>query len=437
MRNWRGVVAAVALIAGACDRAASTLTQPSGPPTPGLPSPELTVRVDSRGSAVAIVGISEVTFDARGTPGDKLRYELQFGDGASATTALATHVYAATGTFTTTLTVIDAADRRSSTSAMVIVKTVTGTWFYSDYNERSRRAEVHRVAIEAQDGDTVRGLYSTPDRPDTTIAGTLRADRSIRLVAADQSITLEGLVSDDVESDWSLTARGSRIDSQTVPFRYAAGPASGPAPTARLSVRFDPAQTFFTRPVLGVTEIAFDASGSNGDQLSFVIEYGDGEFTRDPVARHAAVESGALIARATVTDRAGRFAVATQSFGPVGCLCARITDYCCGYEHWTNSIQNRVAGRIESRNLQIAPPNGLTFTGRYWHPEGWWSSFSGKLDGHGGIEFRLDDGTISFTGSVYFVQVYAIARVPFFRLTVSGGSADGMTLEFHWVPEFA
>src|SRR6185436_9755669 len=105
-------VVACGLLIGACDHAA-TLTQPSGTPgVTGPANPQLAVRIDSRGSAVAIGGVSEVTFDARATPGDKLRYEIQFGDGGSATTALATHVYAASGTFTTTLTVIDAADRR-------------------------------------------------------------------------------------------------------------------------------------------------------------------------------------------------------------------------------------------------------------------------------------------------------------------------------------
>ena len=153
------VLVGCALLVAACDHAATTLTQPSGPASnPGLPSPQLTVHVDSHGSSVAIVGVSEVTFDSRSTPGDKLRYEIQFGDGASATTPIATHVYATTGTFRATLTVTDAADRRSSTSATVTVKAVTGTWFYSDYNEGSRRAEAHRITLTAQDGGKLRGV---------------------------------------------------------------------------------------------------------------------------------------------------------------------------------------------------------------------------------------------------------------------------------------
>jgi len=132
MTFWRSVVVGCALLFAGCANAPQAPTQPSNPSTPGFPTPQLTVRVDSHNSAAAIVGVSEVTFDARGTPGDKLWYEIQFGDGASAATALATHVYATPGTFTSTLTVIDAADRRSSTSATVVVKAVTGTWFYSD-----------------------------------------------------------------------------------------------------------------------------------------------------------------------------------------------------------------------------------------------------------------------------------------------------------------
>ena len=438
LKHSVAVLVGCALLVAACDHAVTTLTQPSGPASnPGLPSPQLTVRVDSRGSAVAIVGVSEVSFDARGTPGDKLRYEIQFGDGASATTPLAMHVYTTTGTFTATLTVTDSADRRSSTSATVTVKAVTGAWFYSDYNEGSRRAEAHRITLTSQDGASLRGVYSAIEEPDRVITGTVTADRNVYLEVADQGVRFDGLVPGDITSDLSLTVGGSRIGGQTLMFRRAPGEATGPAPSARLSVQLDSRFTpFYGAAVIGLTPFIFDASTSSGASLSYVLEFGDGEYTREFRASHAALRCGptsscpvsyrgSLTARLVTTDQFGRFDVAAQTFGPV----VELLDWCCGSK-WFNNFENPINGSSEWRELRFLSHDGRSVTGSYRHPDAADSPFVGTFDGAGGIELTLLGGGITFKGSLVPHPSYSSYAA--LELTLRGGSADGTTLLFTW-----
>ncbi len=396
-------------------------TQPSIPPAsslpgPNLPTPQLSVRIDSRGSAVAIVGLSQVTFDARGTPGDKLRYELQFGDGESASTPVSTHVYPTAGTFTATLTVTDAAGRRASTSALVTVKAVQGTWFHSDYNERSKRPEVHRLTVVAQQGLTLRGVYSSLGAADQAFTGALSGERDVRLVLDDQSVQFAGSVPGEILSEWPLTISGGSAGGQTLPFQPVIGDLVGPPPTAHLSVRFEGGYA-----IMGLTPISFDASGSSGEQLSYIIEFGDGEYTRERSAIQAVNAAGPLTARVTVTDRFGRFEAASQRLGNVESL--RDCFLC----QWVSHFRNHRTGRDEFRSLTFNLHEGRSVTGRYRHPEGSYSQFSGTLDGHWGIEMMLDGGGIVFTGRIVLESWYR--RMP---VVARGGSADGMILEFFW-----
>jgi hypothetical protein len=323
---------------------------------------------------------------------------------------------------------------------VVIVKAVAGTWFYSDYNERNRRAEVHRITIAEQEGSTVRGVYATVDEPDQAFSGTVSAERNVHLALTNQSVQFQGLVSSDISSDWLLTFLGGRTAGQTLSFHQASSEPMGSSPAARLAVTFDHRHTQGPNhsPVAGVTEITFDASGSGGDQLSYIIEYGDGDVSREAISVHAVLNLAPTfpVARVTVTDRFGRFAVASQPFGPVTCLCTGIPDYFFLGSRWENKITNAAANRDELRVIQIRPEAGLTISGRYWHPEGTSSSFTGTLDGHGGIVMTLVGGGITFSGSVDFVEDRAGSHTYRYhlRLTARGGSADGLTLNFVWIP---
>lgn len=185
---------------------------------------------------------------------------------------------------------------------------------------------------------------------------------------------------------------------------------------------------------MGVTPITFDVSQSVGESLSYVIEFGDGDFTQmsSSSATHASMREGSLTAAVTVTDRFGRFAVASQHFGPVERLGVQRYNY---DPAWHNSIWNAAANRFEIRSLRIGTHDGLTLSGSYRHPEGWWSPFSATLDGRGGIELTLIGGGLTLRGRVRRCTGYPYYAC--FQLTAQGGSADGMTLDFRFDDGYA
>lgn len=104
--------------------------------------------------------------------------------------------------------------------------------------------------------------------------------------------------------------RGGRVDGQELSFRAVVGQPIGPPPDATLTRtigRFGEAYA-----IVGLTPVAFDASLSSGDGLSYFIEFGDGELARARRAEHV-VDDGTYepdITRfsplLTVVDRYGR-----------------------------------------------------------------------------------------------------------------------------------
>ena len=92
--HLRAGLVAVALAVGCSD---SSPTQPT--PNPGGtsdgPTARLTVTIDSLGSPEAVTGLSNVTIDASESSGTGLTYRVEFGDGTTASEAVARHVYAA------------------------------------------------------------------------------------------------------------------------------------------------------------------------------------------------------------------------------------------------------------------------------------------------------------------------------------------------------
>ena len=236
-KTYALVLGALALTVVACGDGPESPTQPSPGPEPG--APQLIVKVDGADSAVAIVGASEVTFEARGT--GAASYEILFGDGQSASTAKAVHVYERSGAFTATLTVTDAGGRRASTSQTVDVQPVAGTWFHLGYDERVRGAEFHRFSITAQEGATLRGVYSSlsGDRP---MSGTLSSGRGVRLRVDAEGLEFEGTVPAAIlaeDQPMPLRGVGGSIDGLTLPFRGVIGEPTGPAPDLRIDIRWD------------------------------------------------------------------------------------------------------------------------------------------------------------------------------------------------------
>jgi len=179
---------------------------------------------------------------------------------------------------------------------------------------------------------------------------------------------------------------------------------------------------------MGMTPITFDGSFSQGERLSYLIEFGDDAHAEAATAIHAIDRKGSFTARLTVTDRFGRSDTAQQVL-KVGSF----TDHpgIQGYFGWANYLEHNPAmgGRGEQRVLEFLTHDGRRFTGRYTHPDccRYYSPFHGTVDGAGGIEFTLDDGTILFAGRPVHDK-----PSPLMRLGLKGGSADGLTLDFNF-----
>jgi len=177
---------------------------------------------------------------------------------------------------------------------------------------------------------------------------------------------------------------------------------------------------------MGMTPITFDGSLSQGERLTYLIEFGDGGSAAAPTAIRAIDLDGSFTARLTVTDRFGRVDTAQQVI-----RIGSFTDHpgIVGYAGWANYLEHNPAmgGRSEQRVLEFLTHDGRRFTGRYRHPDccGRYSPFHGTVDGAGGIEFVLDDGTISFSG-----RAIHDTPSPLMRLGLKGGSADGLALDF-------
>jgi PKD repeat protein len=95
-------------------------------------SPAVTFAVSPPG--VAIVGVTAVTFLASATDpdGGALNYRLDFGDGTSASSAAATHVYQTEGTFPVALTVRDEGGGSTTVTTAVTVGSLSGRWLLSE-----------------------------------------------------------------------------------------------------------------------------------------------------------------------------------------------------------------------------------------------------------------------------------------------------------------
>jgi len=434
-----GVLASSVIASLSCTEAGHSVIQPSSPLSPEAASPRLVVKVDGQRNATAIQSVSEVTLDASATPGDKLKFEIQFGDGQSVTTPLATHVYRTEGTFVATLTVTDAAGRQASASEQIVIRSLKGSWFNAGINTQARRIESHRITITQQDGIELRGAYSFLGERDQPLTGQLGPNRHIKLIA-DGGTLFEGeLPTDFPASTIRLTSTSPRTNAngQVLEFKPVPEEPPGTAPRARLNVRSGVDGSNFTSgPLLWIGwESTFDSSESTGEGLAYFIDFGDGDFAQEALARHVLTQFPSNLigqgqARAVVVDRFGRVDAATQNYR-VGGLAP---DY--SWAGWWSGFENPVEHRFENRRLRFLTQEGSRVTGTYTHPEGWDSPFTGKLTGGNMIALTLNDGTIELTGTLSLVRRGYEKFPDWFLLKVRGGSADGNELVFQYYDPF-
>jgi PKD domain len=209
------------------------------------------------------------------------------------------------GTYTVTATVTDGQSRTSSDSRQVTVRLLTGSWFEAEYVQNSKRVEIRRLTVTAQDGLTIRGRYQVTSAADRAFTGTLTAPRNARIVM-DDGATLEGVIPErlgDAGANWMLQARGDTVDGERLEFRPVTGDANSPPPDAVMKVQFG--EDDGVEPIMGLTPVEIDGTASRGTGLSYFIEFGDGNASSSAKAAHVVSVPGLFVARLSVVDSMG------------------------------------------------------------------------------------------------------------------------------------
>jgi hypothetical protein len=202
------------------------------------------------------------------------------------------------------------------------------------------------------------------------------------------------------------------------------------APRAVLSVgRGD------VNPPLGIvnfTRVLFDGSRSEGDGLTYLLEFGDGASSTEPVATRSLAAPSPygsdwlLTARLTVTDRHGRSDSTTQQYFVA-------TVHTGSGTFWAN-ILSPTSRRPVSRKL-VLTQNGTTLSGWYAGPETQFQRVTGMLTDERTIRLRTENGAIEFTGVHGWREEDDNQRLVL-RLSMRGGMADGALLDFDYVDPY-
>jgi PKD repeat protein len=425
MRPARLIVGVLLLAAAGCGDSPVTRPTPiTQTPTAG-PTAAFTLTVDSLGSQEAIAGVSNVTVDASASTGAGARFEVAFGDGETATTAVARHVYRTAGSFSVTLTVTDSGGRTTTSTRQLVVSSPLGRWVHSGFIDRRGEVQVRTLLLSAQDGASVRGALTRDGNRTIPVTGTLTAERTIRLLLDDGSEVLEGPIPSvfSTLTSWPLTSRGSSIEGQSLPFTRIAGEATGAAPDAVLGMRFFSFGAPFA--VKQISPVLFDGSHSRGEGLTYYLEFGDGQVSTSASATHPMQKKGSYIARLTVVDRFGRSDVEALGFearslvtdgwnvGWRGYLCAGAG--CINYLTIRSQEGTTVEGDV---SRTISGTSGVV------------SAFSGTVTPDGRVELRLAGSGETLTGALELptpdVHQHRL------RFTYSGGPYQGQALELYY-----
>lgn len=199
-------------------------------------------------------------------------------------------------------------------------------------------------------------------------------------------------------------------------------------PVAKLVIQIDKSGS--TAAIAGYTPVVFDGSASQGEQLTYFFDFGDGESmtTSHTSVTHVCRAEGFFTVKLTVRDNLDR---ASTVFAKLPCLTLLNT----ATNAFTNNLDNTSSRRYEFRRLRFVSQTGAALRGYYTHPESYTSSFTGTLSGDRSLTIRLDDGTITFAGEVRFNANYtdtSWSKEQRLVLVMTGGSANGQTLTFNY-----
>ena len=218
----------------------------------------------------------------------------------------------------------------------------------------------------------------------------------------------------------------SACGSTTPPVAPSPAPPAGELPVAKMVVTYDGDGGNYG--FLGATKVRFDLSGSTGNNLKYDIAFGDGETASgSPTFEHVYRDDrfrNNLRVTATVTDAAGRVSSASDF--------VHIAIFGNFLSSWSNELVNPRTGRLERRVLVFEETElgSGRFGGYYLHPDGTKTPITGTYAGDHSMRCTLVDGTIVFVG------IRSTRDPNTLPLTITGGSADGMTLPFKYYSSY-
>ena len=228
---------------------------------------------------------------------------------------------------------------------------------------------------------------------------------------------------------WAALAGGCAA-SPTTP---APSPTGAPAaPVAVLTILAGGATDL---AIGGFTRLTFDASASTGADLSYQIEFGDGQTTTSAVSSHQASDVAAgqdgerRTARLTVTDRLGRSHSVTQPY--------YVVNLDSPFPWYTTPQGHGFTLRLD--NTSLTGWHGSWENGRQDDGRPVSRRIVGRLTGTHGIDVETEGGHFGFRGTVVWATPPSDAgpggmwkENVRLRLTVRGGVHDGQTLDFRW-----
>ena len=211
----------VGLVIG-CNKSPAS-PDPIGPAPSAAPQAVLRI---SPGPAEAPLGAEAHTpfvFDGSASTGDGLTYQIEFGDGESASASVASHVVGSAGERTARLTVTDRHGRTAVAEQPYFVAKVETNYPYTYWQGNYTDGKAVRITLK-RDGTTFSGLAHIFGTRNIPISGHMSGDRDLVLRSNDGGIEMLGALEwedghvrfSQVRVAVRLTIRGGHADGVTV-----------------------------------------------------------------------------------------------------------------------------------------------------------------------------------------------------------------------------
>jgi hypothetical protein len=189
---------------------------------------------------------------------------------------------------------------------------------------------------------------------------------------------------------------------------------TGTAPTVVIAITID--STGSREAISGVSDVTVDASASSGSGLRYRIEFGDGTAATERTARHIYPAAGTYKATVTVTDDAGRSAVASTDV-VVSSLLGR----------WVHAAYFTRANRVGVWLLTITSQEGATVRGMLTEDNADRGTVTGSISADRRVRLVFDRSSETFEGTI--PSAFG-ADGSTLGLTIRGDSSNGEAFSF-------